>query len=477
MCKLCLGAVLIFTPIFSFSATLPSGYTELEYIESTGTQYIDTGVVPANGFGFEIDVMPLTEITTTATPALICGSSKRNGGWWGGVMLGTYPTLPQGQATWFKYDTTTVYATMYDPGFVAYTRCTMKNINNHFTSSTGKNYNTPYVTDSYINGNLYLFAINTDVGVRASSAGIRLYSCKLYNGTTVIRNFIPAKRNSDNVVGLYDTVNNIFYTNSGTGTFNAGPVVLPCGYTRLEYIESTGTQHIDTGVYAQTGSIIEVDFQITSKVAPDNVHGNQVIYGNTPTGMINNKWAGWVSFLSNPKTNVTSYVYDIAYDVNGYADLNRHTIRQESNKFYLDNNLRYTVPSANFTNSSSVLLFVRKDNSIIAHMVGRIYSAKIWSDGTNLSFNGIPAKRNSDGAIGMYDTVTKTFFTNAGTGTFIAGPELAWENNCSATISITWGGLSEPDASGMCVYGETFTAPSTAPTAPSGLKFLGWRPM
>ena len=25
---------------------LPSGYTQLEYIESTGTQYIDTGIVP-----------------------------------------------------------------------------------------------------------------------------------------------------------------------------------------------------------------------------------------------------------------------------------------------------------------------------------------------------------------------------------------------------------------------------------------------
>lgn len=27
---------------------LPSGYTELEYIESSGTQYVDTGVVPNN---------------------------------------------------------------------------------------------------------------------------------------------------------------------------------------------------------------------------------------------------------------------------------------------------------------------------------------------------------------------------------------------------------------------------------------------
>ena len=30
--------------------------------------------------------------------------------------------------------------------------------------------------------------------------------------------------------------------------------------------------------------------------------------------------------------------------------------------------------------------------------------------------------RNSDGEVGMYDTVTKQFFTNAGTGKFIAEP-------------------------------------------------------
>lgn len=30
---------------------LPSGHTELEYIESSGTQYVDTGVVPNNKGG------------------------------------------------------------------------------------------------------------------------------------------------------------------------------------------------------------------------------------------------------------------------------------------------------------------------------------------------------------------------------------------------------------------------------------------
>jgi len=36
-----------------------------------------------------------------------------------------------------------------------------------------------------------------------------------------------------------------------------------------------------------------------------------------------------------------------------------------------------------------------------------------------------PARRDSDGVIGMYDLVSRTFKTNSGSGAFIAGPELA----------------------------------------------------
>ena len=37
--------------------------------------------------------------------------------------------------------------------------------------------------------------------------------------------FIPCYRNSDGEIGLYDSINDIFYTNQGTGTFTKGPDV------------------------------------------------------------------------------------------------------------------------------------------------------------------------------------------------------------------------------------------------------------
>lgn len=40
----------------------------------------------------------------------------------------------------------------------------------------------------------------------------KLYTFKIYDDGALIRDFVPAKRDSDNVAGLYDIVNDVFYT-------------------------------------------------------------------------------------------------------------------------------------------------------------------------------------------------------------------------------------------------------------------------
>ena len=213
---------------------LPKGYQQVEYIESTGIEYIDTGIIPQNGFGFWIDVMPLTEISKNAMSSKIFGTSKKNNGHWGGVELATYPVNPTGQLSWFEKNA------VYDPGFQSYTRCQMSDINNIFESSTGKKYNTPFITNSEIAGNLYLFAINTEEGVYANGLGTRLYGCKLYDNGEIVRNFIPCYSTTSvidvdvveqpkDTVGLYDLVEGKFYTNANTAEsavdFTPGPEV------------------------------------------------------------------------------------------------------------------------------------------------------------------------------------------------------------------------------------------------------------
>jgi hypothetical protein len=79
----------------------------------------------------------------------------------------------------------------------------------------------------------------------------KISEIKLSLNSSIVNHFIPVKRNSDNAIGLYDVINNVFYINSGTGEFLAGSEIpkyllgkipnpdlkeLPPEYTRLNYI-------------------------------------------------------------------------------------------------------------------------------------------------------------------------------------------------------------------------------------------------
>jgi hypothetical protein len=72
--------------------------------------------------------------------------------------------------------------------------------------------------------NSFLFGYNNN-GSMGYPVPCKMYSFKVWSDAGLIRDFIPAKRRSDGVVGLYDAVNKQFYTNAGSGTFTAGPVL------------------------------------------------------------------------------------------------------------------------------------------------------------------------------------------------------------------------------------------------------------
>ena len=57
----------------------------------------------------------------------------------------------------------------------------------------------------------------------------------------------------------------------------------------------------------------------------------------------------------------------------------------------------------------------------------KLYSLQRYKQGV-LTLNLVPCYRVSDGVIGLYDTVSETFFTNAGTGTFSKGSDVVSYN-------------------------------------------------
>ena len=80
-----------------------------------------------------------------------------------------------------------------------------------------------FTTDAFTsNRNIVLFVRDWYNGNLNAYAKMKLYVCKMYEGNTLTRNFVPCYRKSDNVIGLYDLVGEKFYTNSGSGTFKKG---------------------------------------------------------------------------------------------------------------------------------------------------------------------------------------------------------------------------------------------------------------
>ena len=84
---------------------------------------------------------------------------------------------------------------------------------------------------------LYLFACNAQ-GNLQKYVSARVYSCQIYdiNGV-LVRDFYPW--DEEGTYGLYDGVNDVFYSNIGTGTFTPGtPAIV--GYS-VEYDSNGGT--------------------------------------------------------------------------------------------------------------------------------------------------------------------------------------------------------------------------------------------
>lgn len=65
---------------------------------------------------------------------------------------------------------------------------------------------------------LFIFAGNSN-GSSWRPSYMRISGCVIYDGENKIRDFVPVKRNSDNKIGLFDKVENIFYKNLGSGEF------------------------------------------------------------------------------------------------------------------------------------------------------------------------------------------------------------------------------------------------------------------
>lgn len=229
---------------------LPSGYTELESIESTRTQYIDTGVNIDSSLGVEMDFVNKSSISTTKGEfgSFFGGCKLLNESLNIRVWIGTYKTTLGSYAGVFDWNLTT-----YNGGISVGTRMQLSLRNGTYTTSNGVFVTLPAATFDAAQ-NAYLFATNKG-GTPYEHAKVLLYSCKVYSGDTLARDFIPARRNSDGAIGLYDLVTNAFFANSGTGVFTAGAEISSTvSYWLIDGIRDFGTWTVTATNGTQTAT-------------------------------------------------------------------------------------------------------------------------------------------------------------------------------------------------------------------------------
>lgn len=196
---------------------IPSAYQEVEYLAyGSGVCYIDTGFKPSNN--------TILDVKFDYTPAPDPNNDHE--------VLGVRGTLAYDLE--LNYDGIFYYQ---GGGRSAYTSPTYRltdggvyefevNKNKLIELSTGIVYK-EYTNFMQYQGlyNLFLFGMSRS-GVFERQWYGKIYYCKIWENNGILsRDFVPCYRKSDNVAGMYDLINDVFYVNAGTGTFSVGPNV------------------------------------------------------------------------------------------------------------------------------------------------------------------------------------------------------------------------------------------------------------
>ena len=384
---------------------IPDDYTVLEYIQSTGTQYIDTLVKPNQNTRVVCDF----ELLENGKAYGVFGARI-------GYGSAAYDLFAYGM------NSETSFQDDYDTAHNAHTN-SQTNVLYHID----KNKNVTLLDDVehtfsastfQLDYTMYLFGVNTSGSPNNQLGSLRIYSCQIYSNTTLIRSFYPV-RHRNGLIGLYDVVGQAFYGNSGTGVFIGSdeeePSLLPDGYTQKTYIESSGTQYIDTLFKPNQDTRIVMDVEVVDQTNTSNaLFGTRSASSSTAPLMLN-LWSmntGTMVRFDYFGDNATSSISLVGKSV--HIDTNKNVCSIDDATLTTDSGTGQTTLNLYLFTVNNTGGFNPNYNS---HM--KLYSCKIYDNGT-LIRDFIPCT-NPSGVAGLYDVAGNAFYANAGTGNFTAG--------------------------------------------------------
>lgn len=477
------------------------GYTELEYIQSSGTQYIDTGFAPNQDTRVSID-FDMPRDATAQYAAIADGRiSYKNCDFSAKIRMNAS-----------TYSIVTRYGSQEKTGAAPYPNsafhlelskdgCIFSGVTLSFEKETFQSTNT--------------MLLGKAIKETQGTSGLRIFSCQIYDNGTLVRDYVPCK-NPTGEVGLYDLVNSQFYGNAGTGAFEAGPEVtpsleelfggianaireqdgtteeivaqdfperirgfhtsaitarssdpaggtvsggglasqgmtvtvkaepkegyrfagwydngaprLPAGYTETEYIQSSRTQYIDTGIRGNQNTKAQIDACLLNTRTDANY---ALIFGSIATP------SNAITMNLSPTTGLSRFGASTVQSGYIVALESRHSFSIERSGTYVDGVLTGSFsPMDDFETNRTLYILNASGNSNLGAF--RLYSCQIYDNGT-LVRDYVPCKA-PDGSVGLYDLVNGAFYANAGTGDFEAGPEVNPPASADAEYTFTVSG-------------------------------------
>lgn len=442
VCKvwsLCLMGELLSVMASAATATLPGAPDAyLDYVEATGSQYIDTGVNAETGLKARIDMEWGAEVkaladggddwsmldarkTSGATRFYMCHIAKNTAG--NDIVFG------YGYNDWHKTSTNAVRKTRFEVLTDFSDQATLHYYKNG-AEMLDSGQITGHASDTSdtvnLELNLYLFACNYK-GTASYGAHAKLYECKIFKKNSATddmelqRHFLPARK--DGHTGLYDKANNMFYYDAANELVAGAELSRPAAF--VEWIEADGTtsssvaqQYVDTGVWGKLGlksvvdvTLLESDGDHAILAARAKSTGNGRLY---MAYHYNGYFCYGDGMLREPKLADPKPASGTRYLIESDLSASSQSVKVNGTELYNDT----FTGTTQFATDSTLALFANNHKGAYVKNPShsRLYSVRIW-DGDEMLRDFSPCiATNSAGTTfaGLYDAVSRRVFEPTG---------------------------------------------------------------
>ena len=384
--RLYLGQTLVHT------TKVVSKPTFLEYVESAGGAYIDTGILPAYDMTVKAKYK-YTQLNNTFNPIFgmrTAAVGTGNNLFWAGMHY-------TDKQAYLRFGGNSINYAMGDSALDVIELTA--NPDGVFINGvdTGARYYDGAMTQ---NARLmYLFTINNQYGADGGlgETNARVYSFEVYDGNGVLIQDLRPALDPNGKVGMYDTVTKQYFYNAGTGELKAGGRF-------VESIVFDGNSFIDTGIAHQTCTIETI-------IKFEETGTRQLMGFGSGTGQYWGKAA-----------NQTTFEY-----FSGTNALDKTDVRLEYNcddpaapvlTMYADGKSR--TGSVGTKVSSMPYTIGGLKSYAAATSTNYQFTGEVWGQKTYIGGELVQDLRpyvDSNGVACIKDVVTDTLFYNQGTGT------------------------------------------------------------